>query len=70
MRVNTNVSKYVNRRYVINAVKSQGDIEQKYDAEEIERRNKIKDVCLNCTKAKCNGSQRCFNSERKKHDQD
>lgn len=28
------------------------------------------EVCLNCTKAKCNGSQRCFNDERKKHDQD
>lgn len=28
------------------------------------------EVCLNCTKEKCNGTQRCFNSERKKHDQD
>lgn len=34
--------------------------------EEIERQNRIKDVCLNCNKKKCYGTDKCFNKERNK----
>lgn len=36
------------------------------DPKEIERENKIKEVCLNCTKAKCRGTRKCFEKERDK----
>ena len=35
--------------------------------EEVEKENRIKDVCLNCKKKVCKGSQRCFEKERNKN---
>lgn len=34
------------------------------DPKEVERANKIKNVCLNCTKEKCKGGEYCFKKER------
>jgi hypothetical protein len=31
----------------------------------IEKMNRDKNVCLNCKKKKCNGSEECFNEQRK-----
>lgn len=34
------------------------------DPEKVKKENAIKDVCLNCTKEKCKGSEKCFMKER------
>ena len=38
------------------------------NADKIERKNKMRQVCLNCTKEKCNGGRSCFLKERQKYD--
>ena len=35
--------------------------------EEVEKANRIKNVCLNCKKKVCKGSERCFEKERNKN---
>lgn len=69
MRVKVNLGKYANKRYEFHTAKDLGESVQK-NPEEIERLNKKKDICLNCTKKKCTGTDRCFEKERNKHDQD
>lgn len=66
MRVQTNLSKYVNKRFDLHTAKASGEIDQRYSAEEIEERNEIKDVCLNCKKKKCSGTDKCFKKEKEK----
>lgn len=41
---------------------------KKADEDEIERKNKMRQVCLNCTKEKCNGGRTCFLKEKQKYD--
>lgn len=35
----------------------------------IEKINRERDVCLNCTKEKCSGSDKCFNKHRKESEE-
>ena len=59
-----NIEKYANKRYNIHTVTDPGKAEQK-DEKEIEKRNKNKDVCLECIKKKCSGTEKCFEKERR-----
>lgn len=43
----------------------QGDKEHVKNAEEIEKKNQIKNICLNCTESECT-ARRCKNFKRKK----
>lgn len=38
------------------------------DAKAIERENRMKQVCLNCTQPKCRGTKKCFEKEMLKYD--
>lgn len=64
MRTRINFTKYDNK-WTLHTIDESGKVAEK-DAKEIEEQNKIKDVCLNCTKTKCRGTDRCFERERNK----
>jgi hypothetical protein len=64
--VNTNWQKYVNKFSFI-SISGKGDHAPEKDPAQIERENKIKEICLNCTKEKCTGGRSCFERERKKY---
>lgn len=68
MKVEINRDKYINKIDVYHTIDDSGDFNEitEKDEKEIEERNKIKLVCLECTKEKCTGNQKCFNEERKK----
>ena len=61
-----NGRKYVNKSSNIQTVVDPGERDQPYSTEEIEQRNKVKDVCLNCKRKKCTGTKLCYEKERKK----
>ncbi len=56
--------KYSHTKYDIHTVDETGKVVVK-DAEEIERQNRNKEICLNCKKKKCTGTNLCFEKERK-----
>ena len=64
MKTRTNYVKYDNRLTICTADES-GKIIQK-DEKKVEQQNKIKEVCLKCTKKKCRGSDKCFEKEKDK----
>lgn len=37
---------------------------------EVDRRNAIRDVCLNCTKEKCTGAEACYLREKRRRKND
>ena len=61
-----NCKKYNNKRLIVHTVDERGTAAQKRDPAIIERENAEKQICLNCTKAKCSGTRECFNKERNK----
>ena len=61
----TNDQKYAHRFYIRTTDESGMPTSEK-DLEEIERENANKEVCLNCTKKRCKGSEECFKKERNK----
>ena len=63
MKVQTNLGKYVNTRFDMHVSDGSRKAIQK-DEEYVERQNRMKEVCLNCTKKKCSGTDRCFKNER------
>ena len=66
MKTRTNFTKY-DHKWALHTTDESGKAAEK-DEKKIEAQNKIKDVCLNCTKKKCRGSDECFKKERNKHD--
>lgn len=66
MNVKTNFRKYTYKTGM--HISDRGEPVHK-NKEEIERQNKIKEVCLNCTKKKCKGSDKCF-EKRKEQEND
>lgn len=73
MKIQTNREKYINKWDVIEGIavpiqKPSKDNEYYawIDEKMIEAENREKEVCLNCTKAKCRGTRKCFEKERNK----
>ena len=66
MRTKINFTKYGNK-WNLHTIDESGKIAER-DEKEIEAQNKIKDVCLNCTKKKCRDTKLCFEKERNKND--
>lgn len=62
----TNFSKTNNFSASLRVSADSNDPAPERDAEEIKRENAIKDICLNCTKEKCKGTEKCFLKERDK----
>lgn len=61
MNVKTNFRKYTYKTGL--HVADNGEAVHKNE-KEVERQNKIKEVCLNCTKEKCSGSRECFEKRK------
>lgn len=66
MKVEINRHKYLNKRE-LRTIDESGEAVIR-DEKEIEAQNKIKEVCLRCTKKKCTGSEECFEKERTRND--
>lgn len=66
MNVKTNFRKYTYKTGM--RISDRGEPVHKNE-KEIERQNKIKEVCLTCTKKKCKGSDKCF-EKRKEQEND
>jgi hypothetical protein len=65
--VRINCDKYLNKCWGAVSLPSRDAEEVSHkDEKQIERRNKEREVCLNCTKKKCSGTYECFRKERNK----
>lgn len=58
-------SKQIHTFGIIKTAVKQGDKEHVKNAEKIEKKNHIKDICLNCTQPKCTRGCKAFKKEVK-----
>ena len=62
-RTNYKKEKYgLDLKYRISSIYDNAPVEK--NPEKVEQQNKIKQVCLNCTKKKCRGTKECFMREK------
>lgn len=72
MQILTNANTFYGKyphKFTFHTTDESGEVKQR-DPKEVERENRLKEICLNCTRKKCSGSDKCFARERKKYDQD
>lgn len=61
-------SKQIHTYGIIKTAVKQGEKEKPKDLAELTEKNRIKDICLNCTEPKCNDRCRIFSKKKVKKD--
>lgn len=61
-----NYEKHPNKRYNLHTVNETGKAAKPVSSKRYKKKCDDADVCLNCTREKCSGSDECFRKEMKK----